>query len=123
MLSWIYCREIDAFKQHIIVLIIKSTLNVNICIKAVNFSQIFYQKVRLVSSHPDQTDIRAWNSINRISCFFLFQVVADFNGHRGPGSVEVAGKRIVKYALIDKDGPTGKFFSEENNPETGEVPW
>jgi NAD(P)-dependent dehydrogenase (short-subunit alcohol dehydrogenase family) len=47
----------------------------------------------------------------------------DFNGHRGPGSVEVAGQRIVKYALIDKDGPTGKFFSEENNPETGEVPW
>jgi NAD(P)-dependent dehydrogenase (short-subunit alcohol dehydrogenase family) len=47
----------------------------------------------------------------------------DFNGHRGPGSVEIAGKRIVKYALIDKDGPTGKFFSEENNPETGEVPW
>jgi NAD(P)-dependent dehydrogenase (short-subunit alcohol dehydrogenase family) len=47
----------------------------------------------------------------------------DFNGHRGPGGVEVAGKRIVKYALIDKDGPTGKFFSEENNPETGEVPW
>ncbi|MBI3139061.1 MAG: SDR family oxidoreductase [Sphingobacteriales bacterium] len=47
----------------------------------------------------------------------------DFNGHRGPGTVEVAGKRIVKYALIDQDGPTGKFFSEENNPETGEVPW
>lgn len=47
----------------------------------------------------------------------------DFNGHRGPGSVEVAGMRIVKYALIDKDGPTGKFFSEENNPETGEIPW
>jgi NAD(P)-dependent dehydrogenase (short-subunit alcohol dehydrogenase family) len=47
----------------------------------------------------------------------------DFNGHRGPGSVEDAGKRIIKYALIDKDGPTGKFFSEENNPERGEVPW
>lgn len=47
----------------------------------------------------------------------------DFNGHRGLGSVEDAGKRIVKYALIDKDGPTGKFFSEENNPETGEIPW
>lgn len=47
----------------------------------------------------------------------------DFNGHRGPGSVEVAGNRIIKYALVDKDGPTGKFFSEENNPETGEVPW
>ena len=47
----------------------------------------------------------------------------DFNGHRGPGSVDVAAKRIVKYALIDKDGPTGKFFSEENNPVTEEVPW
>lgn len=47
----------------------------------------------------------------------------DFNGHRGPGKIEDAGKRIIKYALIDKDGPTGKFFSEENNPETGEVPW
>lgn len=47
----------------------------------------------------------------------------DFNGHRGPGSVEDAGKRIVKFALLDKDGVTGKFFSEENNPETGEIPW
>lgn len=47
----------------------------------------------------------------------------DFNGHRGTGSVEVAGQRILKYALMDNDGPTGKFFSEENNPETREVPW
>ena len=47
----------------------------------------------------------------------------DFNGHRGTGTLEDAGKRIIKYALIDKDGPTGKFFSEEYNPETGEVPW
>lgn len=47
----------------------------------------------------------------------------DFNGHRGPGSVEEAGMRILKYALVDKDGPTGKFFSEENNPTTGEIPW
>jgi NAD(P)-dependent dehydrogenase (short-subunit alcohol dehydrogenase family) len=47
----------------------------------------------------------------------------DFNGHRGTGSVEDAGKRILKYALIDQDGPTGKFFSEENNPATGEIPW
>lgn len=47
----------------------------------------------------------------------------DFNGHRGTGSVEAAGERIVKYALIDNNGPTGKFFSEENNPVTGEIPW
>ena len=47
----------------------------------------------------------------------------DFNHHRGTGTVEEAGARIVKYALIDKDGPTGKFFSEETNPATGEIPW
>ncbi len=47
----------------------------------------------------------------------------DFNGHRGPGTVEDAAKRIVKYALIGADGPTGKFFSEENNPATGVIPW
>ena len=47
----------------------------------------------------------------------------DFNNHRGTGSVEEAATRLVKYALIGEDGPTGKFFSEENNPETGEIPW
>jgi NAD(P)-dependent dehydrogenase (short-subunit alcohol dehydrogenase family) len=46
----------------------------------------------------------------------------DFTGNNG-GEVEVAAKRIVKYALIDRNGPTGKFFSEETNPETGETPW
>jgi NAD(P)-dependent dehydrogenase (short-subunit alcohol dehydrogenase family) len=47
----------------------------------------------------------------------------DFNNHRGPGTVEEAGKRIVKYAITDKDGPTGKYFSEEMNPVNGEIPW
>lgn len=47
----------------------------------------------------------------------------DFNNNRGTGTVEDAGKRIAKYALIDQNGPTGKFFCEETNPETGEIPW
>lgn len=42
-----------------------------------------------------------------------------FNG----GEVSVAAKRIIKYALIDQNGPTGKFFSEETNPDAGEIPW
>lgn len=46
----------------------------------------------------------------------------DFTDHHG-GDVEEAGKRIVKYALIDQNGPTGKFFSEEIKIETGEIPW
>lgn len=46
----------------------------------------------------------------------------DFTDHKG-GEVEEAARRIVKYALIKQNGPTGKFFSEETNPETGVVPW
>lgn len=46
----------------------------------------------------------------------------DFTFHNG-GKVEIAAKRIAKYALIDQNGPTGKFFSEETNPETEEIPW
>ncbi|RYX88677.1 SDR family oxidoreductase, partial [bacterium] len=47
----------------------------------------------------------------------------DLTQQQGTGTVEVAANRIIKYTLIDKDGPTGKFFSEEYNPETGEIPW
>lgn len=47
----------------------------------------------------------------------------DFNNNHGTGTVEDAGKRIAKYALIGNDGVTGKFFCEETNPETGEIPW
>lgn len=47
----------------------------------------------------------------------------DFNHHQGIGTVEDAAARVVKYALVDNNGPTGKYFSEETNPETGEIPW
>lgn len=50
-------------------------------------------------------------------------VATDFNGHRGTGTVQEAGTRISKYAMISDDGPTGKFISEEYNPETGACPW
>ncbi|WP_414617676.1 hypothetical protein [Dyadobacter sp. 32] len=34
-----------------------------------------------------------------------------------------SGSRISPYALIDENKLTGKFFSEESNPETGEIAW
>lgn len=46
----------------------------------------------------------------------------DFTFGNG-GDVETAAKRVIKYATIGEDGPTGKFFSEETNPETGEISW
>jgi NAD(P)-dependent dehydrogenase (short-subunit alcohol dehydrogenase family) len=50
-------------------------------------------------------------------------IATDFNNHRGTGTVEEAGARVAKYATLNADGPTGKFISEEYNPETGEIPW
>lgn len=50
-------------------------------------------------------------------------IATDFNNHRGTGNIEDAGKRIVKYAIMGLKSPTGEFFSEEINPETGKIPW
>ncbi|MDB5089185.1 MAG: NAD(P)-dependent dehydrogenase, short-chain alcohol dehydrogenase family [Mucilaginibacter sp.] len=47
----------------------------------------------------------------------------DFNRHSGPRNVADAAKDIVKFAILDENGPTGKFFSIDNNPETGDSPW
>ncbi|WP_245747420.1 Rossmann-fold NAD(P)-binding domain-containing protein [Parapedobacter koreensis] len=47
----------------------------------------------------------------------------DFNNHNGTGTAEEAAKRVVKYATIGADGPSGKFFSDEYNPENGEILW
>ncbi|MBC6611695.1 SDR family oxidoreductase [Hymenobacter sp. BT507] len=47
----------------------------------------------------------------------------DFTGHQGTSTVAEAGQRIVKYALLDSDGPTGKYFSEEYFPAPATCPW
>lgn len=43
--------------------------------------------------------------------------------HGNGGDVQTAANRIVRFVTIDQNGPTGKFFSEETNPDTGEIPW
>jgi NAD(P)-dependent dehydrogenase (short-subunit alcohol dehydrogenase family) len=47
----------------------------------------------------------------------------DFNNHRGPRKVTDAAKDIVKFAILDENGPNGEFYSIDNNPETGKSPW
>ncbi len=41
----------------------------------------------------------------------------DLNGFSGTQTVEQGAKSIVKFATLDQDGPTGKFFREK------EIPW
>jgi NAD(P)-dependent dehydrogenase (short-subunit alcohol dehydrogenase family) len=62
------------------------------------------------------------NSAFKINAVCPGLTKTDFTNFNG-GEVDVAANRIIKYALIDANGPTGKFFSEETNPETGEIPW
>lgn len=48
----------------------------------------------------------------------------DFNHHNGPLKVEDSGKFIARYAMLDADGPSGKFFSHElKDKENKEFPW
>ncbi|QRR00243.1 SDR family oxidoreductase [Dyadobacter sandarakinus] len=47
----------------------------------------------------------------------------DFTANQGTSTAEEAAQRITRYALIDQDGPTGKFFSEEYFPAPANCPW
>ncbi len=47
----------------------------------------------------------------------------DFNHHNGPGKIEDAAAIIVKYATVDANGPTGKFFSKDMDGDSEESPW
>ena len=42
----------------------------------------------------------------------------DFNDDQGIKPVAQGASPIVKYAILNERGPTGKYFSEE-----GETPW
>lgn len=47
----------------------------------------------------------------------------DFNHHSGPGSVESAASFIIKHTLTDENGPTGQYFSNDIEDESGISPW
>lgn len=47
----------------------------------------------------------------------------DFNHHSGPGSVESAADFIVKHTLTDENAPTGQFYSNDIEDESGISPW
>ncbi|MCY0977523.1 SDR family oxidoreductase [Chryseobacterium wangxinyae] len=47
----------------------------------------------------------------------------DFNHHSGPGSVESAASFIVKHTLTEENAPSGQFFSNDIEDESGISPW
>lgn len=82
--------------------------------------------------HPSKAALNMWTidlayelrdtpfKVNAVDPGF---VATDFNNHRGTGDVSEGGARVARVALMGPEGPTGRFISEEYNPETGEIPW
>jgi NAD(P)-dependent dehydrogenase (short-subunit alcohol dehydrogenase family) len=91
-----------------------------------------YYRVKRAAYGPSKTALNAYTialayelrdspfKINAVDPGFT---ATDFNQHRGTGTVTDAAKIIVKYATLDADGPTGKFFSNESEREDQLYPW
>lgn len=47
----------------------------------------------------------------------------DFNHHNGPGTVESAATFIIKYTVTADNAPTGMFYSNDIEDESGISPW
>jgi NAD(P)-dependent dehydrogenase (short-subunit alcohol dehydrogenase family) len=91
-----------------------------------------YYKVKSAAYGPSKSALNAYTIVLAYELkdtAFKVNVVdpgytaTDFNHHSGPGTVEDAAARLVKCALIGPDGPTGQFFSDDNNEETGISLW
>jgi len=54
----------------------------------------------------------------KVNCVCPGFTATDFNNHQGTKTVEQGASVIVKYATLDTNGATGKFFGEE-----GEISW
>jgi NAD(P)-dependent dehydrogenase (short-subunit alcohol dehydrogenase family) len=83
-----------------------------------------YYKVKSAAYGPSKSALNAYTIVLAYELkdtAFKVNVVdpgytaTDFNHHSGPGTVEDAAARLVKCALIGPDGPTGQFFSDDNN--------
>lgn len=54
----------------------------------------------------------------KVNCVNPGHTATEFNNFQGTKPVEQGAAVIVRYAMLDESGPSGKFFSEE-----GETPW
>ncbi len=91
-----------------------------------------YYPVKSAAYGPSKTALNAYTVVLahelretkfKINAVDPGYTATDFNQHRGPGSVEDAGKVIVKYATVNADGPTGGFFSNDSDSRDDSLPW
>ena len=91
-----------------------------------------YYQVKSAAYGPSKTALNAYtivlayelkDSNFKVNVIDPGYTATDFNHHSGPGSVESAASFIIKHTLTDDDAPTGQFFSNDIEDETGISPW
>ena len=91
-----------------------------------------YYQVKSAAYGPSKTALNAYtivlayelkNSNFKLNVIDPGYTATDFNHHSGPGSVESAANFIIKHTLTEDDAPTGQFFSNDLEDETGISPW
>jgi len=84
-------------------------------------------KAKSISYGPSKTALNAYtvalayqykDKNFKINCVTPGWTSTDFNGNSGGKSAAENCINLAKYAMLDENGPTGKFFGEE-----GEMPW
>jgi len=91
-----------------------------------------YYQVKSASYGPSKTALNAYTialahelrekgfKINAVDPGFT---ATDFNHHTGHGTVEAAAAFVVRYSILDSNGPTGRFFSHDYQENENESPW
>lgn len=91
-----------------------------------------YYQVKSAAYGPSKTALNAYtivlahelkDSNFKVNVIDPGYTATDFNHHSGPGSVESAASFIIKHTLTEDDAPTGQFFSNDIEDETGISPW
>ncbi|MBP0902219.1 SDR family NAD(P)-dependent oxidoreductase [Mariniflexile gromovii] len=84
-------------------------------------------KAKSISYGPSKTALNAYTvalayelkDLNfKVNCVTPGWTSTDFNGHSGGKSAKENCINLSKYAMLDENGPTGKYFGEH-----GELPW
>ena len=79
---------------------------------------IGYAQDKPAEPKKDEPKKEAPKSEFKITKAAFLNIAKIFNDYKGTKPVAQGASVIVKYAILDETGPTGKYFSEE-----GETPW
>lgn len=91
-----------------------------------------YYQVKAAAYGPSKSALNAYtivlayelkDSAFKVNVIDPGYTATDFNHHSGPGTVEGAASFIIKHTLTDENGPTGQFFSNDIEGESGISPW